>query len=113
MERLIIFWCPRTGLDVQTMLNRIQDEDENKRYYESIVCSACSRVHFLNLKTGKLLGYEKTTPLVNRSMEVPGTSEPSARVAAAADDTASNQPPTTIPDAVGKILVSLPEAGRG
>jgi hypothetical protein len=58
MERLIIFRCPATGLDVQTLLPA--DEEENKdRRYESLSCPSCTKLHFINRKTGKLLGYEK------------------------------------------------------
>ena len=58
MERLIIFRCPATGLDVQTLLPR--DEDASKgRHYESLTCPSCSQLHFVNRRTGKLLGYEK------------------------------------------------------
>jgi len=66
MDRLIIFRCPATGLDVQTSLplNRggtivvapgSRGED-NERRYEGLTCPACSRLHFINRKTGKLLG---------------------------------------------------------
>jgi hypothetical protein len=57
MDRLIIFRCPATGLDVQTSLplNR-EEEDQGQRHYDSISCPACSRLHFVNRKTGKLLG---------------------------------------------------------
>lgn len=55
----IIFQCPKTGFSVQALLSQNEGNDESTRYYESVVCSACDRMHFLNLKTGKLLGYEK------------------------------------------------------
>jgi hypothetical protein len=67
MDRLIIFRCPATGLDVQTSLplnreGRIivapksRGEDNKERRYEGLMCPSCSRLHFINRKTGKLLG---------------------------------------------------------
>ncbi|HJY90780.1 MAG TPA: hypothetical protein VJ255_10900 [Candidatus Acidoferrum sp.] len=67
MDWLIIFRCPVTALDVQTSwpLSRegriivapeSQGEDNEERRYEGLTCPACSRLHFINRKTGKLLG---------------------------------------------------------
>jgi hypothetical protein len=58
MERLILFRCPATGLDVQTLLPRDEDASGG-RHYESLTCPSCSQLHFVNRRTGKLLGYEK------------------------------------------------------
>ena len=57
MEKFIIFRCPNTGMDVQTLF-RIQEDDEYP-IFETINCAACTKLHFLNLKTGKLLGRDK------------------------------------------------------
>jgi hypothetical protein len=59
MERLIIYKCPITALEVQTLLQRSDQSREGNKQYESIACPSCTRLHFVNRKTGKLLGYEK------------------------------------------------------
>ena len=55
----IIFKCPRTGLNVQHWLADVPDEDQPQCSYETVVCQACSRVHFINRSTGRLLGEKK------------------------------------------------------
>jgi hypothetical protein len=35
------------------------DEEAPENEYEAITCSACTGVHFLNRKTGKLLGQDE------------------------------------------------------
>jgi hypothetical protein len=35
------------------------DEDAPENEYDAITCPACTRVHFLNRKTGKLLGQDE------------------------------------------------------
>ena len=49
-----IFRCPTTGFDVQHWTD--DDEDAPQTEYEGIVCPICTRLHFVNPKTGKLLG---------------------------------------------------------
>ena len=51
----IVFKCPRTGLNVQHWLEDSKPGDQS-RIYESVVCKACTRLHFINKTTGKLLG---------------------------------------------------------
>ena len=51
-----LFTCPATGMYVQHWLD--DDEDALGNRYEPITCPACTRLHFLNRKTGKLLGQE-------------------------------------------------------
>jgi len=46
MEKFIIFRCPNTGMDVQTLF-RIQEDDEYP-IFETINCPACTKLHFLN-----------------------------------------------------------------
>jgi hypothetical protein len=58
MSRPILFKCPQTGMNVQHSLPAT-DEDEPKGTHKSIICPACSKLHFLNRLTGKLLGQEK------------------------------------------------------
>lgn len=53
---LIIFKCPRTGLNVQTYLAK--EATDNKRRYEAVACPACTQFHSINTSTGKLLGKE-------------------------------------------------------
>ena len=52
----ILFTCPTVSMKVQHWL----DEDhvpENE--YEGITCPACTRLHFINRRTGRLLGHDK------------------------------------------------------
>jgi hypothetical protein len=59
MDRLIIFWCPAAGVDVQTLWPPHDREEKHGPHYESVTCPSCTRLHFVNRKTGALLGYEK------------------------------------------------------
>jgi hypothetical protein len=56
MERLIIHRCPISALEVQTPLQPFDRRRGGKKHYESLTCPSCTRLHFLNRKTGKLLG---------------------------------------------------------
>jgi hypothetical protein len=54
----ILFTCPTVSMKVQHWL----DEDhvpENEYEYEGITCPACTRLHFINRRTGRLLGHDK------------------------------------------------------
>jgi hypothetical protein len=51
--------CPATGFDVQTLWAPHDREEKQGSHYESVTCSSCSLLHFVNRKTGKLLGHEK------------------------------------------------------
>ena len=51
-----IFRCPTTDINVQHWLDEEQDISENE--YEGIICLACTGLHFLNRKNGKLLGQD-------------------------------------------------------
>jgi len=56
----IVFTCPATDLNVQHWLD--EDEKEpppDEDMYEAISCPACTKLHFVNRKTGQLLGHEK------------------------------------------------------
>ena len=53
-----LFRCPATGFDVQTLWPP-HDDEKPGGHYESVTCPSCSQLHFVNRKTGKLLGYEK------------------------------------------------------
>ena len=50
-----IFTCPNTDLNVQHSFDD-EDEDAPDTEYEAITCPACTRLHFINLKTRRLLG---------------------------------------------------------
>jgi hypothetical protein len=53
-----IFSCPTTDLLVQHWLSDDEEEGRPENRYEPISCPACVRLHFLNRKSGKLLGHE-------------------------------------------------------
>src|SRR3974390_300801 len=52
----ILFKCPRTGLNVQHWLAEEVEPDNPQSSYETVVCKACTRLHFINRATGKLMG---------------------------------------------------------
>jgi len=54
----IIFKCPQTGLNVQHWLDE-EEPDDPSSAYETVVCKACSRLHFINRSSGKLLGRQE------------------------------------------------------
>ena len=54
-----IFRCPRTGLNVQHWLAEEVTPDDPQCTYETVICKACTRLHFINRATGKLLGDER------------------------------------------------------
>ena len=51
--RPLIFKCPNTFNNVQHWL---EGEEATDYSYESIICPACAGLHFINRKTGSLLG---------------------------------------------------------
>jgi hypothetical protein len=50
----VVFRCPATGLNVQHQLD--DDPDIPDTEYETITCPACVKLHFINRRTGKLMG---------------------------------------------------------
>jgi hypothetical protein len=51
-----VFKCPRTGMNVQ---HRLADESvpgDQRCTYETVLCQACGRLHFINRSSRKLLG---------------------------------------------------------
>ena len=50
----LIFKCPRTGMNVQHWLEEAKPGDPST--YETVICKACTRLHFINRHTRKLLG---------------------------------------------------------
>jgi hypothetical protein len=55
MGRHILFKCPQVGENVQHWLPEPSPEDKPNAYV-SVVCLACTRLHFIHKETGKLLG---------------------------------------------------------
>jgi len=55
MGRPIIFKCPQTGVNVQHWLTDEPDPAALGRY-EPVVCQACTKMHFVHSRSGKLLG---------------------------------------------------------
>jgi hypothetical protein len=51
-----VFKCPATGFNVQHQLDDDPDVSENE--YEAITCPACTGLHLLHRKSGKLLGQD-------------------------------------------------------
>jgi len=55
----LLFNCPVTGVNVQHWLDDDDDRGKPGDCYQSIVCQACARLHFVNRKTGRLLGQKE------------------------------------------------------
>ena len=53
-----LYRCPSTGLRVQGWLadDPAEHSDES---YEAVTCLACSRVHLVNPKSGKVIGEDE------------------------------------------------------
>ncbi len=49
----VIFACPVTNKNVQHRFEATAHD------YESVNCLACDRVHFINVRNGKVLGRDK------------------------------------------------------
>src|SRR5271169_3877502 len=68
MMVLFLYRCPNTGLRVQ---GYVEDADTNvnetREIYRGEDCPACKGLHYVNLKTGKVLGV--VTPEGSRFME--------------------------------------------
>jgi hypothetical protein len=50
----LIFRCVRTGMNVQVWLPDKEPSDRTDSY-EPVICPACSRLHLVNVATGKML----------------------------------------------------------
>jgi hypothetical protein len=53
-----IFKCPQTGMNVHWQADEIAPE-QPQCTYETVVCPACGRLHFINRASGKLLGEQR------------------------------------------------------
>ena len=57
MSTTLLYRCPNTGRTVQGWsADEVTGDDDT---YQSFPCIACTRVHLVNLKTGKVLGGEE------------------------------------------------------
>jgi hypothetical protein len=54
----LVFRCPRTGLNVQGWIADDPTESEADNY-EAVTCTACTRIHLVNPKTGRVLGADE------------------------------------------------------
>ena len=57
MPRTFLYRCPNTGQNVQGWSADEGTDDDDT--HQSFQCIACTRVHLVNLKTGKLLGEQE------------------------------------------------------
>jgi hypothetical protein len=57
MATTFSYRCPKTGHTVQGWSAEEVTDDENA--YESVACLACTKLHMVNMKTGKVLGAEE------------------------------------------------------
>ena len=53
-----IYRCPNTGLNVQGWVADDPTEGEGE-IYAAITCTICTRLHLVDPKTGKVLGFEE------------------------------------------------------
>jgi len=56
MATHFVFRCPDTGLNVQGF---IADDPADDNMFEPVICTACTRTHLINPKTGKVLGADE------------------------------------------------------
>jgi hypothetical protein len=58
MSVVFVYRCPNTNLNVQ---GRIESDptDQEADSYEVVTCTACTGVHLVNPKTGKVFGEEE------------------------------------------------------
>ena len=52
----VVFRCPHTGMHVQHWMAEEVTGETPRGIYDTVVCNACARIHFINRRTGKLLG---------------------------------------------------------
>jgi hypothetical protein len=60
MATTLLYRCPATRQKVQAWF--AEDGSENGEHYETVTCTACSLVHLVNPKTGKMLGADEEYP---------------------------------------------------
>jgi hypothetical protein len=54
-----IFKCPGTGMNVQHWLADEPASGDSRCTYETVLCQACRRLHFINRSSLRLLGEPK------------------------------------------------------
>jgi len=52
----IIYRCPTTGFKVQGWFADDPEREDADDTYEAVLCSACTKLHLVNPKTGKTVG---------------------------------------------------------
>ncbi|WGR75375.1 MULTISPECIES: hypothetical protein [unclassified Bradyrhizobium] len=57
MADFIVFQCPQTGMNVQTHLEK--QPKLQGRSFEAFTCPACTRVHFIDLASGRPMARER------------------------------------------------------
>jgi hypothetical protein len=55
----LIFRCPNTGLNVQAWITDDPTKADDDTF-EQATCTACTRLHLINPKTGEVLGTDDT-----------------------------------------------------
>jgi hypothetical protein len=55
----IIYRCPTTGLNVQGWFADDPVRTDADDTYESLICTACTMLHLINPKTGRVLGDDR------------------------------------------------------
>jgi len=55
MVAAVVYRCPNTGLNVHGWVCD-DSTDNGPESYEQVTCTACTRVHLVNAKNGKVLG---------------------------------------------------------
>jgi len=56
--RTFVFRCPNTGLNVQGWIAE-DPAEADREHYETVICTACTRPHLVNPRTGRVLGADK------------------------------------------------------
>lgn len=54
--RPILFKCTNTGMQVQALIPETDDTEPAGRQFHAVECTACHRIHLINLATNKLFG---------------------------------------------------------
>jgi BRK domain len=62
-----LYRCPNTGLQVQGYTADDLTEGDVEAY-ESLKCLACTRMHLVNPKTGKVLGADEAPPASSKPL---------------------------------------------
>jgi hypothetical protein len=55
----IMYRCPVANLDVQARTADNPAPDQAAGVYETVTCIACTRVHLVDSKTGKVVGTDQ------------------------------------------------------